>query len=368
MSDAELLDLLRLNLVSGIGPRISSLLLARFGSARAVIEASGPELLEVEGIGPKLSVAITRARQNGDAEEELARCREMGVTLLVRGTPDYPAELNELPDAPAILYCRGERQPRDSLAVAIVGTRKCSHYGRQTAERLGSSLARAGVTIVSGMARGIDTAAHQGALSAGGRTIAVWGTGLNHLYPPENGELAVRIADAGCILSEAPLDRGPAQGVFPQRNRIIAGLCLGTIIVEAARGSGALHTARHANEQGREVFAVPGQIDNLNSLGCHDLIKDGATIVRGVDDILEALGPLMQPVRTSPDEVVHSPRELSLNDQERAVLNAVSREPTLIDAILRSIELEPSRVLSTLTILEMKRLIRRLPGGFVARP
>ncbi len=368
MSDDELIDLLRLHLIPGVGPRTSTLLLEYFGTASAVLRASGPELLSVEGIGPKLSVAITRARQDESAVKELERCREAGITLLIRGEADYPKALLETPDPPAVLYCRGTYEPRDSLAVAIVGTRKCSVYGRQTAERLGGSLARAGVTIVSGLARGIDSAAHAAAVRAGGRTIAVCATGLRNIYPPENVDLAAEIAQQGCVVTEAPLDRGATPGIFPQRNRIISGLSLGVIVVEADRRSGSLSTAKHAREQNRDVFAVPGQIDNPRSQGCHDLIRDGAILVRSADDVLEALGPLTQPVKTSDSEVVHNPRELALNDCERLVLNAVPQHPVLIDEILRGVDLEAPRILSTLMILEMKRLLRRHPGGYVSRP
>ena len=367
MADDELLDLLRLNLVPGLGPRTYTLLMERFGSASAILSASGGALLEVDGVGPKLSSAIALACSSAAAAEELQRSRESGIDLLVRGHAGYPRMLAEICDPPSILYARGTLEPRDELAVAIVGSRQCTLYGRQQAERLGSALARAGLTIISGLARGIDAAAHRGALSAGGRTIAVGATGLANIYPPEHAELADEIAQQGAVVSESPLDRGPSRGIFPQRNRIISGMSLGVIIIEANRKSGALHTARHAQEQGREVFAVPGRIDSLASQGCHDLIRDGVTLVRGPDDVLEALGPLMQPVTKPDGEVVHVPRELSLSDQERAVLNLVTIDPQHSDEILQQADLETSRVLATLTILEMKRLIRRLPGGYLVR-
>jgi DNA processing protein len=275
--------------------------------------------------------------------------------------------LSEICDPPHVLYCRGEIQSRDRLAIAIVGARRCTVYGRQQAERLADGLARAGVTIVSGLARGIDASAHRGALAAGGRTFAVMATGLAQLYPPEHAGLADEVAASGALLSESRLDQVPVAGLFPQRNRIISGLSLGVIIVEASRKSGALHTARHAMEQGREVFAVPGRIDSLASEGCHDLIRDGATLVRGVDDVLEALGPLVEPVKTEGNGAVHDPRELTLNDQERAVLAHVLADPTQVDEIVRGAGLDSSRVLSTLTVLEMKRMIRRLPGGHYVR-
>ena len=367
MSDDELLDLLRLNMISGLGPRTWSLLLGRFGSAAGILRASGEELLAVSGVGPKLSAAITLAQNDDSAISELARCRELGVELVTRDDDAYPPMLAEICDPPPVLYRRGTITESDGLAVGMVGSRQCTLYGRQQAERIAGALARAGVTIVSGLARGIDEAAHRGALLAEGRTIAVSATGLANIYPPEHETLAEEIAAQGAVVSESPLGRGPSRGIFPQRNRIISGLSLGVIIVEANRKSGALHTARHAMEQGREVFALPGRIDNLASAGCHDLIRDGATLIRGPDDVLEALGPLMQPIRTSRDEVLHTPRELSLTEQERSVLNVVTAEPQHIDQLLAAIEIETSRVLATLTMLEMKRLVRRLPGGFIVR-
>jgi DNA processing protein len=367
VNDDALLDVLRLNLVAGVGPRLQALLLARFGTPAAVLAASGPELLQLDGIGPKLSAAITHARTNAEALRELQRCRDAGITLIPTGARDYPELLAQICDPPPLLYCRGRLEPRDGLAVAIVGSRRCTLYGTQQAERLAGALARAGMTVVSGLARGIDSAAHRGALEAGGRTIGVCATGLANIYPPEHKGLADGITAQGAVVSESPLDRGPTPGLFPQRNRIISGMSLGVIIIEAGRRSGALHTARHAMEQGREVFAVPGRIDNLASQGCHDLIRDGVALIRGPDDVLEALGPLMQPVHTSPAETVHTPRELTLDDQERTVLNLVTTEPQHLDAILKASALETSRVLATLTVLEMKRLVRRLPGGYVVR-
>ncbi|MGD9853683.1 MAG: DNA-processing protein DprA [Planctomycetaceae bacterium] len=367
MSVDEQLDLLRLNLVPGIGPRTQSLLLQQFGSASQVFRASGLELLQIDGIGPKLSAAVTAARTSDAAARERDRCLEANVTLRFRGAPEYPQLLAAICDAPPVLYSRGELLPQDELAVAIVGSRRCTLYGRQQAERLAGALARAGMTIISGLARGIDAAAHRGALAAGGRTLAVCATGLANLYPPEHKDLAREIVASGAVLSESPLDRGPSRGIFPQRNRIISGLSLGVIIIEASRQSGALHTARHAMEQGREVFAVPGRIDSLASMGCHDLIRDGVTLIRDPDDVLEELGPLLQPVARGESDVVQSPRELVLSDQEREVLNRLSIDPVHIDQVIASGSLEPSRVLSTLTVLEMRRLVHRLPGGMYVR-
>src|SRR5580658_4158124 len=359
-----LVDALRLSLVPGIGPRLQQSLLAAFGSPAGIFAASVQELQQIEGIGPKLSAAIAAHCDPASALLELERCRRVGVRLLLKGTADYPRMLAEICDAPPVLYCRGQLEARDELAVAIVGSRHCTVYGRQQAERFASGLARAGITVISGLARGIDAAAHRGALEAGGRTIAVAATGLSQVYPPEHKELAAQIAEHGGVVSESCLDQEPIAGLFPQRNRIISGMSLGVIIIEATRTSGALHTARHALEQGREVFAVPGRIDSLTSEGCHDLIRDGVPLVRGVDDVLEALGPLLSPVKRTQTESVHSPRELTLSQQERTILNLVTVEPRLIDEIVRDSALESSRVLATLTVLEMKRMLRRLPGGY----
>lgn len=365
--EKQLYDALRLSLIPGIGPRIRQQLYDAFGSAEQVLSADIDRLQQVRGLKTKLAQAIIDARDGAAAERELTRCRERGVDLVLKGTTGYPRMLAEICDAPDVLYCRGAIEPRDEIAVGIVGSRRCSLYGRQQAERLAGGLARAGVTVVSGLARGIDAAAHHGALTASGRTIAVMAAGLADVYPPEHAELAVQVAEHGALLSESPLDRQPLPALFPQRNRIISGISLGVIIVEASRKSGALHTARHAMEQGREVFALPGRIDSLTSEGCHDLIRDGVMLVRGVDDVLEALGPLIGPITTGDDEQIFSPRELTLNEQEREVLNQLTSEPSHVDEVLRQSELESSRVLATLTILEMKRMVRRLPGGYVVR-
>jgi DNA processing protein len=367
VGDPDLLDAVRLNLIPGIGPRLQESLEAAFASPAAILRATLAELQQVDGIGPKLAAAIVEHRSAETALREIERCRQTNTRLVRKGTPEYPRMLAEICDPPRVLYCRGRLEPRDEVAVAIVGSRRCSVYGRQQAERFAAALARAGATVISGLARGIDAAAHRGALEAGGRTIAVAATGLSKVYPPEHKELAAQIAEQGGVVSEACLDQEPIAGLFPQRNRIISGMSLGVIIIEATRTSGALHTARHALEQGREVFAVPGRIDSLTSEGCHDLIRDGVPLVRGVDDVLQALGPLISPVERSPTDTLHTPRELSLSEQERAILNLVTVDPRLIDEVVRDSALEPSRVLATLTVLEMKRLLRRLPGGYLIR-
>lgn len=366
-SDAELLTAIRLNLVPGVGPRHQRSLLEYFGDPESIFKASLTELEKVSGVGPKLARLIHAARTSDNAETELQTCQENGFKLLRLDTDEYPQNLPQVCDAPLILYCRGELKTQDNLAVGIVGSRRCTLYGTQQAEKFGRALAMAGITVVSGLARGIDAAAHRGALAAGGRTIAVSATGLNHVYPPEHKELAEQIAQNGAVVCESRLDQQPTSGIFPQRNRIISGLSLGVLIIEANRKSGALHTARHAMEQGREVMAIPGRIDSFASDGCNDLIRDGATLIRNIDDVLEALGPLVQPVQTEQQEEVRSPRELTLSEQQRHILNLVTSEPQHLDEIIRAVEIDASRVLATLTILEMKRMVKRLPGGLFVR-
>ena len=365
--EQQLLDVLRLNLVPGIGPRTYQILLERFETPAGILAASMSEIQQVPNVGPKLAMSLITHGTEAAAREELELARAAGVTLLVCGREGYPPSVGRIPDPPTVLYCLGSLLPTDQLAVAIVGSRHCTAYGRQQANRIAQGLARAGVTIVSGLARGIDAEAHKGALEAGGRTVAVCATGLNTVYPPEHADLAKLIRQSGCLLTEAPMEQQPKAGLFPQRNRIISGMSLGVILVEAGRNSGALHTARHAMEQNREVFAVPGRIDSEASHGCLDLIRDGATLIRSVDDVLSALGPLVAPVQRTPTESVHRPAELQLSEQQRMILNLVSNEPVPVDEVLRAAGIESSRVLSTLTILEMKRLIKRLPGGFVQR-
>ncbi|APZ91375.1 DNA-processing protein DprA [Fuerstiella marisgermanici] len=365
--DADVHATLAMSLIPGIGPRLHATLLERFETADNVLNQPAATLQTVNGVGKQLAERITIGIHRAAATEMLARCVDLGVKLRRKHTPGYPTGLNAVDDAPGILYVRGTFEPRDELAVGIVGSRRCTSYGRRQAERMAGSLVRAGFTIISGLARGIDGAAHRGALNAGGRTIAVMATGVKEIYPPEHADLAIDITRSGAVVSEFPLDQKPRPGLFPQRNRIISGMSLGVIVVEATRNSGALYTARHAMEQGREVFAVPGQVDSLASAGCHDLIREGATLIRNVEDVLAELGPLSQPTQSAEATTVHDPREMSLNPQEKEVLNLITTSPVHVDEVLRTTKLDMSRVLSTLTVLEMKRFIRRLPGNMLVR-
>jgi len=361
--DPGVLDLLRLTMVPGVGPKTSRTLIDRFGSAGEGIDAPESSLRDVPGVGPRLAEKIARARRDVDPQAELDRCRKLGVRIVARGEEGYPPLLGDIPDPPTLLYVQGTIEPADQLAIALVGSRKCTPYGMRIAEKLGSSLARVGLTVVSGLARGIDAAAHRGALSSGGRTIAVLANGLGEIYPPEHGELARDVAASGALISESPMGQSPLAGLFPQRNRVISGLSLGVVVVEATPRSGSLSTARHATDQNREVFAVPGPVDSLPSRGCHYLIRDGAKLVETVDDILEELGPLVREVRASPEEpTIRHPAELSLTDQERNLLGRLDNDGVAIDALIVATGLTASQVMATLSVLELRRLVRRLPG------
>ena len=366
--DPELRDLIALMMIPGVGPILHGTLLDHFGTAGRVLRASTSALREVPGVGAKIASQITESRKEYDPEVELAECRHHGVSPVPRGRDGYPPPLREIPDPPPILYVKGDYHPEDQIAVAIVGSRRSTPYGVRIAERLAASLARVGITVVSGLARGIDAAAHRGALKAGGRTIAVMGNGLSEIYPPEHVDLAAEIAGAGAVVTEMPMRQGPLSELFPRRNRIISGLCLGVVVVEAAPKSGSLHTAHHAMEQNREVFAVPGPVDSLSSRGCHRLIRDGAKLVETVDDILEELGPLVREVKPSDGGTpVRHPAELKLSDQERLVLGALDDLPKPVDAVIAHTRLGASQVMATLSVLEMRRLIKRAPGNQFVR-
>jgi DNA processing protein len=362
-SESELIDLLRLTMVPGVGPQTCRALLDHFGTASHVLGASRTKLLGVEGVGPKLADRIAAAVSDKSAEAELELCRKEGVRIIPRGDAEYPPSLENIPDPPSLLYVKGTLEPRDQLAISLVGSRHCTPYGARMAERLASGLARTGFTVVSGLARGIDAAAHRGALKAGGRTIGVLANGLGSIYPPEHEELAHAVCASGALISEMPMEQNPLAGLFNQRNRVISGLSLGVVIVEATPRSGSLATARHAVDQNREVFAVPGPADSLASRGCHRLIRDGAALVETVDDIMEGLGPLAGEVRAAPDEPpVRHPAELGLSDLERSLLGQLGDRPVGVDDLIASTGMTASQVMATLSVLEIKRLARRLAG------
>jgi DNA processing protein len=365
--DNQLLDAVRLAMVSGVGPIARQRLLQRFGTPGEVLSAAPSDLREVQGIGAKLANNIASARDEIDAEATLSLCRQHNIAVLVHGTPQYPMHFNEIPDPPGVLFVRGNIVPADAVGVAIVGSRHATQYGLTIAERLAASLSRAGLTIISGLARGIDAAAHRGALAAGGRTLAVLGSGVLNIYPPEHDKLAEQCLASGAVLSEQPPLSPPLSGAFPQRNRLITGLSLGVIVVEASTHSGALISARHAMEQGKEVYAVPGRVDNRMAHGCHRLIRDGAKLVETADDVLEELGPLVKPVAAAEGQTLHHPAELLLNEQEQAVLQAIGADPTLVDVVIAQSGLPVPQVLSTISVLEMRRVVKRVSGQYVRR-
>jgi DNA processing protein len=358
---------LLLSQLPGIGPLTLAKLLEIFQSPKNVLQASESELGSVPGVGPKLVNLIRHAPDFVNIEGILQWCQEHRVQIISSDDPTYPMSLLELPDAPPVLFVDGELLPCDELSVAIVGTRHASVYGRQQAEKIAFGLAKAGVTIISGMARGIDTAAHQGAIDAGGRTIAVYGCGIGHVYPPENEGLAKAIASQGAIVSEFAPDTKPRGGMFPQRNRIISGLSHATLVIEAPERSGALITARTASEQGRDVLALPGNVNSRASQGTNLLIRDGAKLIRNAEDVLECLGPLARSVTTLEGRQVRIPSESLLNDQERLVLDLIQCEPTSIDRVVADSRLATQHVLATISVLEMRKLIRRLSSQYVAR-
>ena len=351
-----------LTLVAGIGPVNYQRLVARFGSARKVFEADFRKISQVEGVGEKLAGRIKSFKSFEEAEEDLKRARSKGVYIVSLEDDNYPVNLRNIPSPPPFIYVKGSLKKEDERAVAMVGTRRASNLGRLNAERIAFDLARHGITVVSGMAKGIDTCCHRGALSAGGRTIGVLGCGLDHIYPMENRSLYDDIASNGALLSEFPLGTPPYAQNFPRRNRIISGLALGVVIVEAPARSGALITAHLALDQGREVFAVPGSPGIVTSQGCNQLIKMGAKLVETAEDIIsEILPQLPRAPKPQPKP------ERALSHDEEKILKLLSQEPCHVDAIAERTGLPTPKVLSLLTQMELNRLIRQLPGMVFVR-
>jgi DNA processing protein len=363
----DLRDMVALGLVPGLGPRLTQALLERFGSARAVLEASPEELREVPYIGAQTAGEFHQAMRLLDLDKECELIARHKVSLLARGSPQYPAALAEIADPPHLLYLRGQLQPQDGKAVGIVGSRHCSAYGKRVAERLAAGLVQKGYTVVSGLARGIDGCAHRGALQAGGRTVAVMAGGLSKIYPPEHTDLAQEVEAAGALLSEASMALQPMAGMFPARNRIISGLSRAVVIVEAAERSGALITAHHAAEQGRTVFAVPGPVDSASSSGTNALIRQGAILARNVDDILEELEGVAAVVASESGTVAAEQRPAEpppgLDDLQRRLWDSFAGGPRYLDEVVQQLGLGVPQIAGALMTMEMKRLVRRLPGN-----
>ncbi|HEY7330627.1 MAG TPA: DNA-processing protein DprA [Gemmataceae bacterium] len=362
-------DLLSLSLVAGIGPRLTAALLERFGSATAALRASVAELTTIPFITPRLAESIQQALQKSDAVAELERMQKHGVNLIALGTPEYPASLATIPDPPHLLYVRGSITPADANAVALVGSRHCTDYGRRVAGRLSAGLVRAGITVVSGLARGIDGVAHRAALEAGGRTLAVLAGGLSRIYPPEHADLAREVEASGALVTESRMDQEPLAGLFPVRNRIISGLSKVIVLIEAAEKSGALITASHAADHGRTVMAVPGSVESASSGGTHDLIRKGAVLCRRVEDILEELhgvsamavaekkaasAPTAPPIPQGPPP--------GLEEDQRRIWETLT-EPCHLDQLVQCLRLEVPQISGALMMMEMKKVVRRLPGN-----
>ncbi len=360
--------LVALNMVDHVGPIRARQLLEHFGDATAILRASKQQLLQVRNIGAETAEAIAGWEKNIDLGSELKRISDFGCRIVSQADTEYPELLRQIYDPPLVLYVKGELLPKDKNAVAMVGSRMTTHYGIEAARRLAYQLAYVGVTVVSGGARGIDTAAHQGALTGKGRTISVLGTGINLVAPPENVELFERIAANGAMLTQFPFNRPGDKQSFPIRNRIIAGMTLGTVVVEANLTSGALITAHFATEYGRQVFAVPGRIDSPRSKGCHELIKKGAKLCESAEDILsefEYLFPASNRPAAPSETGVLPAIELSGNEQQ--VYDMLNHEELSIDEVIRKSGLPSSAVSVALLSLEMKRLVKQLPGKLFVR-
>src|SRR5258708_30788430 len=360
--------LVALNLIEHVGPVRVRQLLECFGEAPAILKASRQQLLRVHGIGEETAQAIASWEKTIDLDGELKRITDFGCGILTQTDEDYPELLRQIYDPPIVLYVSGQLTSKDKNAVAMVGSRQTTHYGLEAARKLAYQLAYVGVTVVSGAARGIDTASHQGALSAKGRTVAVLGTGINIIFPPENRELFERIAANGAVITQFPFNRQADKQSFPIRNRIVAGMTLGTVVVEANLTSGALITSHFAPEHRRHVFAVPGRIDSPRSKGCHDLIKNGAKLCEDAADILsefEYLFPASNRPRSAADTGTLPALELSENDQK--VYATLDHEEIGIDDVIRKRSLPSSSVSVALHSLEMKRMVRQLPGKMFLR-
>lgn len=360
--------LVALNMIEHVGPVRVRQLLEHFGEAPKILSASKQQLLHVRGIGEETAESIVTWEKSVDLAAELKRIADSGCEIVIQSDPHYPELLREIYDPPIVLYSKGKLLAKDKNSVAMVGSRMTTHYGIEVARKLAYQLAYVGVTVVSGGARGIDTAAHQGALSGKGRTICVLGTGINIVFPPENNELFERIAANGAVISQYPFNRKADKQSFAIRNRIVAGITLGTVVVEANLTSGALITANFATEYGRQVFAVPGRIDSPRSKGCHELIKKGAKLCEGAEDILSEFEYLFPASNRppAPNETGVLPA-LELSDNEQKVFNTLDSEELSIDEVIRKAGLPSSAVSVALLSLEMKRLVKQLPGKLFVR-
>jgi DNA processing protein len=368
----DLLPWFTLKNVSGIGNLLFYRLVNHFGSPEKVLAASVSSLRHVPGISSTMAASIAGHHSTDQVFRQIEQCRAKGFHIITQQDPHYPALLLHIPDPPPVLYCYGTLR-NDTCHIAVVGSRKATGYGKTCAKRLCRELASEGVSVVSGMANGIDTAAHIGAIEGRGNTIAVLGSGLGCIYPASNRKLFHRIAENGAVISEFALDTKPKPHHFPQRNRIISGMALGTVVVEAARRSGSLITARLSAEQGREVFAVPGSIHSDTARGTHDLIKQGAKLVENAQDIIEEVGPhiaLNEVPSKNVTERTHTTSTtttLPLTELEEQLLATIGPYPVHIDELARRCDREMGTLTATLCQLELKGIINQEPGKFFLR-
>ncbi|MFQ5715986.1 MAG: DNA-processing protein DprA [Nitrospinales bacterium] len=349
-----------LNMVLGVGKTLFARLHRRIGSVEKVFKAASKELMEVNGIGEKTAAEIVNFDLERNVEREFRLAEKFGFQIMTLQSPDYPELLKSIYDPPPVLYYKGTPLNQLPPSIAIVGSRRPTRYGKIAAEKLSESLAAKGLCVVSGMARGIDTAAHQGAIRAGGKTVAVFGCGLSHTYPPENVALRRKIEENGALVSEFPISTKPDKNNFPARNRVISGLSLGSVVIEAGGKSGALITAQFALDQGREVFAVPGSIYSPQSQGTNQLIKTGAKLVDGPEAIVEELPLSVRERLTGCDRgQTDSAQSVGLSEKERNLMSLLSLEERHIETLIENSRLSPAEVSATLTQLELKGLVQQ---------
>jgi DNA processing protein len=364
-----------LNRISGLGAITVKRMIAAFGSAEAIFRASERDLLRVQGVGTDRAASFRQSMDQTRAGDELARAGELGVRLLTWADADYPSMLKQIADPPLVLYVAGAVEPLAGPSVAVVGTRHPTVYGREMARTLAYQLAGAGYVVISGLALGIDTQAHAGALQASGRTVAVVGGALDCLYPRENEDLAREMAGkGGAVVSEYPFGRQPDRQTFPMRNRIVSGLSKGVVVVEAPLTSGTLITVDQALDQGRAVMALPGRADSPASVGCHRLIRSGARLVTTADEVIEELQELLplaarRPAPPTPaDGPAAEPKPAApASEEERRILGALGDEPALVDTVIRESGLPAGTVNALLVGLQLKRRVKLLPGGLVKK-
>ncbi len=358
---------LRLALVPGLGPLSAETLLEHVDDPSEIFSLSMSQLTRIRGIGNERARRICDPQGEEEVANERALCNKAEVRIITRIESDYPKALLDLSDPPLALWVKGNFERRDQLAVSIVGPRRPTVYGHRQAQIFSSSLARTGATIISGLARGVDTVAHQAAVNAKGRTIAVLGSGFGNIYPEENSGLIDEICnDHGAVISEFPFHTKPHAGNFPRRNRIVASLSLATLVIEAGKRSGSLITARLASEMGKDVLVLPGPIDRAESQGSNQLICDGASCVTCVDDIIDEIAPLRLVHQGDTEQQVQDhPRIKQLNKRERDVYTLLSNQPRSVDEIVRISDLPVSAITTTLMSLELRRLAKKAAGGYV---